>query len=405
MMRKKFLRQKNDHSGYTELHMKYLFSLILFSFLIVTCNQSEHASALPAARHTDPVLPDSLRYKAERYRIDTMFRKLYQADAFNGNVLIAKGSTILYQKSFGYAIKERGIPLTDTSLFQLASVSKVITGIATLKLKEQGKLDLETPVSDILPGFPYAGVTVKQLLTHRSGLPNYLYFCSGLLPEKPELITGQDVLDVMIAQKPKAWLKPGTRFNYCNTNYALLALVIEKISGQTYSQFLLEQIFKPLGMNHTFTQQTLDPKGPNITHGYTMKYHEVARDRNDGVLGDKGIYTTTYDLFLLSNALYRNTLLSKETQDMAYMAYSAEKKMSNYGLGWRMNLTAPSKEVFHNGWWHGYRTSFHRRLKDSLTIIVLSNRLNKSVYNTWRIYSAIDGVAPADSTVEGPETE
>lgn len=383
--------------------MKYLLSLIVFSFLIVTCNQTEVANALPVSKHTEPGLADSLKYKAEIYRIDTLFQKLNAADAFNGNVLIARGHTIIYRKSFGYAIKERGVKLSDTSLFQLASVSKVITGIATLMLKEQGKLQLETPVSEILTGFPYEGVTVKQLLNHRSGLPNYIYFCSGLLPEKPDLITGQDMLDVMIRDKPKAWLKPDTRFNYCNTNYALLALIIEKVSGKSYSRFLSDEIFTPLGMKHSFTRNTLNLKGTNMTRGYTMKYKEVANDRNDGVLGDKGIYTTTYDLFLLSNALYQNKLLSRETQDMAYMAYSPEKKLSNYGLGWRMSMTAPDKEVFHNGWWHGYRTSFHRRFKDSLTIVVLSNRLNRSVYSTWRIYSAIDGPLVPVQKPEGEE--
>lgn len=371
--------------------MKYLLSLIVFSFLIVTCNQTEESKASPAEKPSEPLLPDSVKYKAEAYRLDTLFQALYNADAFNGNVLVAKGHTVIYRKSFGYAIKERGQKLSDSSLFQLASVSKVITGIATLILVEQGKLKLETPVSDILTGFPYEGITVQQLLCHRSGLPNYLYFCGGLLPEKPDLITGQDVLEVMIRDKPKAWLKPDTRFNYCNTNYALLALIIEKASGKSYSQFLSDEIFIPLGMAHTFTKNNLSANTPCITRGYTMKYREVANDRNDGVLGDKGIYTTTYDLFLLSNALFQHKLLSAETQTKAYTAYSPEKKLGNYGLGWRMNLNAPDREVFHNGWWHGYRTSFHRRFKDSLTIVVLSNRLNRSVYATWRIYNAVDG--------------
>lgn len=383
--------------------MKYLLSLVICSFLIVTCNQTEVSNASPAQKHTEPVIADSLKYRAEIYRLDTLFQKLYNSDAFNGNVLVAKGHTVIYRKSFGYGIKERNVKLSDTSLFQLASVSKVITGVATLLLVEQGKLRLESPVSEILSGFPYEGVTLKQLLCHRSGLPNYIYFCTGLLPEKPDLITGEDVLGIMIKDKPKAWLKPDTRFNYCNTNYALLALIIEKASGKSYPQFLADEIFTPLGMKHSFTRTGLNPKDPNLTHGYTMKYKEVAADRTDGVLGDKGIYTTTYDLFLLSNALYQNKLLSPEMQSQAYTAYSPEKKLSNYGLGWRMNMNAPDKEVFHNGWWHGYRTSFHRRFKDSLTIVVLSNRLNRSVYSTWRIYNAIDGPLSASAKPEGEE--
>lgn len=382
--------------------MKYLLAFILFSFLIVNCNQTE-SSAHPDSLIKPAGEADSFKYKQQAYRIDTLFQKLYAADAFNGNVLIAKGSDIIYRKSFGYAIKEKNIKLTDTSLFQLASVSKVITGIAVLTLYEKGKLRLDAKVADILPGFPYPEITVQQLLNHRSGLPNYIYFCNGYLKEKKELLSDKELLTIMIENKPKAYLKPDTRFNYCNTNFALLAMIIEKISGKSYSDYLKDEVFTPLGMNHSYTYKTVDFNGINFTHGYTMKYQEVAEDPYDGVLGDKGIYTTTYDLFLLSNALYQNKILSKATQDLAYAPYSPERKLGNYGLGWRMkDMSNINKEVFHNGWWHGYRTSFHRRLNDSLTIIVLSNRLNRSVYSTWRIYGAIDG--PSETNLK-PESE
>jgi CubicO group peptidase (beta-lactamase class C family) len=368
---------------------------VFFSFLIVNCNQTEGADIDSYQLPQKPLVQsriDSVKYKTQIHSLDTMFTKLYNTNAFNGNVLIARGKSIIYQKSFGYAIKEKNKLLNDSSLFQLASVSKVITGIATLLLFEQGKLKLETRVCDVLDSFPYKTVTIKHLLSHRSGLPNYTYFCGEFLTDSVHNLTNQHMLEIMIKHEPKAWLKPGERFNYCNTNFALLALIIEKISQKSYSTFLNDELFQPLGMNHSYTALNIDSTKEQLTHGYTMNYGWVANDRYDGVLGDKGIYTTTYDLFLLSTALYQRTLLASETQSLAYMPHSPEKKLSNYGYGWRMkNMSDSEKEVFHNGWWHGYRTSFHRRLKDSLTIIVLSNRLNKSVYNTWRIYSAIDG--------------
>ena len=376
--------------------IRYIIPLILFSFLIVNCNQTEGSDRFN--RYNSPEKPsvqsrvDSVKYKTEIYSLDTLFTKLYKSDAFNGNVLIAKGKNIIYQKSFGFAIKEKNILLNDSSLFQLASVSKVITGVATLLLYEQGKLKLETKVSDILLDFPYKEVTVKHLLSHRSGLPNYTYFCGDYLNDTVCSLSNQCMLDIMIKHQPKSWLKPGLRFNYCNTNYALLALIVEKVSQKSYSTFLKEELFEPLGMNHSFTALNIDSTKEHITHGYTMRYGWVANDRYDGVVGDKGIYTTTYDLFLLSTALFQHRLLASGTQQLAYTPHSKEIKTHNYGYGWRMkNMNYSAKEVFHNGWWHGYRTSFHRRLKDSLTIIVLSNRLNKSVYNTWRIYGAIDG--------------
>lgn len=388
--------------------IKYIIPLIFFSFLIINCNQTEGSSI--DKTYQSPQKPivqskiDSVKFKAEIFRLDTLFEKLYNANAFNGNVLIARGKNIIYQKSFGYGIKESNILLNDSSIFQLASVSKVITGVATLLLYEQGKLNLDTKVCDILADFPYKNITVKHLLSHRSGLPNYTYFCSEYLKGESCFTSNQRVLDIMVEHQPKAYLNPGLRFNYSNTNFVLLALIIEKISKKSFSTFLKEELFMPLGMNHSYTALNIDSTKEHITHGYTMNYGMVANDRYDGVVGDKGIYTTTYDLFLLSTALYQHTLLANETQKLAYSPNSPEKKLSNYGLGWRMkNSNDLDKEVFHNGWWHGYRTSFHRRLKDSLTVIVLSNRLNKSVYNTWRIYGAIDGPQTGGAKQEAEE--
>ena len=389
--------------------VKYIIPLIFFSFLIVNCNQTE-GSAIEKTYNTPqkPIVQskiDSVKYKAEIFRIDTLFEKLYKTNAFNGNVLIAKGKNIIYQKSFGFGIKESNSILNDSSLFQLASVSKVITGIATLLLYEQGKLNLDSKVCDILADFPYKNITVKHLLSHRSGLPNYTYFCSEFLKNESCYTSNQKVLDIMIEHQPKAYLNPGLRFNYSNTNFALLALIIEKISKKSFSAFLKEDLFMPLGMNHSYTALNIDSAKEHITQGYTINYGKVANDRYDGVVGDKGIYTTTYDLFLLSTALYQHKLLAHKTQQLAYTPHSPEKKLSNYGFGWRMkSMNDVDKEVFHNGWWHGYRTSFHRRLKDSLTIIVLSNRLNNSVYNTWRIYGAIDG-PKAINNKQGQEEE
>lgn len=386
---------------------KYGIALLAFSFLIVNCNQTESSAKTKSFEPPQkPIVKgtiDSVKYKDEIYRIDTLYQKLYKANQFNGNVLVAKGSEIIYKKSFGYCVKEKNSLLNDTSLFQLASVSKVITSIATLLLYEQGKLNLDKPVCDILIDFPYKDITVKHLLTHRSGIPNYAYFCDEFLKGETAILSNQDVLNVIVKYQPVCYLKPNQRFNYSNSNYALLALIIEKISGKSYSDFLKQELFVPLGMKHSYTYRSVDFFETNFSQGYTQSFKKVANDRYDGVMGDKGIYTTTYDLFLLSTALFQHKLLSEQTQSLAYTPMSNEKKLSNYGLGWRMrNMDSPEKEVFHNGWWHGYRTAFHRRLKDSVTIIVLSNRLNKSVYGTWRVYGALDGPL-AKSNVEGEE--
>ena len=382
---------------------KYL--IVLFSFLIANYNQSESNAKEGLNKFFEkPIRKNSLdtsKYLNEKFRLDTLFNQLYKKNVFNANVLIAKGNDIIYKKSFGIANKEKEVALSDSSIFQLASVSKVITSIGILMLYEQGKLNLDAQVSDILPEFPYKKMTIEHLLCHRSGLPNYTYFCCKYLKDDATDLSNRDVLELMAKYKPTPYLNQGKRFNYSNTNYIILALIIEKISGLSYDTYLHKKLFEPLGMRHTQTIKKLDLSNMNLTCGYSIKFKQIDNDRFDGVIGDKGIFTTTHDLILLSTALYQNKLLSAKTQALAYTPHSKEKKMSNYGLGWRMkNISNENKEVYHNGWWHGYKTSFHRRLKDSLTIIILSNKLNNSVYATHKIYEAIDGINHSDKSSE-----
>jgi CubicO group peptidase (beta-lactamase class C family) len=158
-----------------------------------------------------------------------------------------------------------------------------------------------------------------------------------------------------------------------------------------------KEIFGPLGMNHSATIHDIDLGAANVTRPYDNRWRPVAFDASDYVLGDKSIYSTPYDLFLFSEALYQNKLIKAETQQLAYTPFSKERKLSNYGFGWRLNnFNDPlKKEVYHNGWWHGYRSSFHRRLNDTLTVVILSNKLNSNTYQSNKVYQIVDN---ADST-------
>lgn len=375
--------------------MKFIYISFLL-FFALNCNQAPKSENISEHRVVKPEfhpLIDSTRYKDVIFRLDTLFSKMYYLGQLNANILVVKGNDIVYKKSFGFADKQNKIYLNDSSLFQLASVSKVITSIGILKLLENGRLDIDTKVDKIIPDFPYKKITVRHLLSHRSGLPNYTYFLYKY-PDfiRKSVLSNYDILESIKKYKPQLYFSPNFRFNYCNTNYAILAIIIEKISGLQYSEFLQQEIFKPIGMNQTKTVFNVDSSSVLLTKGYTMNYQKVENDKFDGVIGDKGIISTTNDLMLLSLSLYQGKILSFHTQQMAYQPHSKEQKLSNYGLGWRMkNIDNSEKEVFHNGWWHGYRTAFHRRLKDSTTIIVLSNRLNKSVYATGKVFAAIDG--------------
>lgn len=355
----------------------------------------------PEAPHIGKVTP--AKYRDVAYRLDTLFAKLVKYNGFNGAVIVAKDADVIYQKCFGYADKKNNVPLTDTTSFQLASVSKVITATAVMLLIEKGLIKLDDTFASYFPEFPYEKITIKQLLSHRSGLPNYLYFLNEIVTSKNRVLTNKEVLELMIAKKPGLYLQPNKAFNYCNTNYALLALLVEKVSKKSFSNFLREEIFLPLGMKHSGTILSMDVFEKSISKPYDNRWKMIEPEAADYVVGDKSIYSTPYDMFLFSEALYQGKLLNPETQALAYTALSREKKMSNYGLGWRMKdfKDNDKKEVFHNGWWHGYRTAFHRRLSDKITIVVLSNQLNRTAYQTYKIYQAID----ADTLYKGESDE
>jgi CubicO group peptidase (beta-lactamase class C family) len=374
--------------------MNRFISINIFLVMFLSCGNS---GSQKVVAYTKPEMADvdsklSASQKVIAYKLDTMFTRMNKIGAFNGSVLVAKGGIVLYHKTMGICNKENGCNLSDTSMFQLASVSKVITATAVLMLHERELIDINKPVSFYFTDFPYANVTVKQLLNHRSGLPNYIY-CMNKEIYLPEYkMSNSDMYAFIREKNPKPYLKPDKCFNYCNTNYALLSLLVEKVTNKPFSVFLKEELFEPLGMKHTATIRDIDLTSSVITKPYDLKWKPVELDASDYVLGDKSIYSTAYDLFLFSEALYQNKVLKAETQALAFTPYSKERKLSNYGLGWRLkDCNDPAKkEVFHNGWWHGYRTAFHRRLTDTITIVVLSNQLNKSVYQTWRIYDILD---------------
>jgi CubicO group peptidase (beta-lactamase class C family) len=267
--------------------------------------------------------------------------------------------------------------------------------MAVMKLWEEGKLGLNDEVSAHLAGFPFAGVTVKTLLDHRSGLPNYVYFMEQLGWDKKRTVSNADVLQFMIDHKTKLNVgRPDKHFTYCNTNYALLALIVEKVSGMAFPQYLQQTFFTPLHMDHTFIF-SMD-KADQVLPSFNYRNRKEAFTYLDGVYGDKNVYSTVRDMLKWDQALTVGNLFKPATLDTAYTGYSNEKPgIKNYGLGWRMyNYPNDKKIIYHNGWWHGNNTFFNRLIQDSATIIVLGNRFNKSIYQTKKLF-------PVFSTYEG----
>jgi CubicO group peptidase (beta-lactamase class C family) len=322
----------------TDKMMKRI-AFIFFWLTCLSCGQSnEGFSGYDFARPEAPKVAKkvSAKYKVQAQRLDSLFTQMSTFNNFNGSVIVSKDGEVVYQKAFGYADKKNKIPLTDTTMFQLASVSKVITATSVMMLYEKGLIKLEDPYVKYFPEFPYPEVTLKQMLCHRSGLPNYLYFLNDIVCSQTKTLRNADVLRLMVERKPDIYQKPNKKFNYSNTNYALLALLVEKLSGKTFSNFVREEIFLPLGMNHSGTILSMDIFEKAVSKPYDGRWKMIDMEAADYVVGDKSIYSTPYDLFLFSEALFQNKLLNVETQELAYTAFSKDKVMTNYGLGWRM---------------------------------------------------------------------
>lgn len=311
-------------------------------------------------------------------QVTGFYNKVLKPNHLNGSMLVAKNGEIIYELYEGvsnFATKE---PITANTAFHIASISKTFTSAAVLRLWEQNKLSLEDSVQKFFPSFPYHNITIKLLLTHRSGLPKYEYFMDTAWHENRKA-SNNDLLQFMIAKQPLLYAQPNRTYLYCNTNYALLALIMEKITGQDFPQYIKDSLFVPLGMNNTYVFSTKDTL--NYKPSYMYNNAPCKLENLDCIYGDKNVYSTPRDLLIWDKALYEGSFVSKAALEMAFMPYSNERKsVHNYGMGWHLFIDKDDKVVYHNGWWHGNNSAFTRFIKDTATVIVLSNRYNRSVY-------------------------
>jgi CubicO group peptidase (beta-lactamase class C family) len=315
-------------------------------------------------------------------QIDTWFKKLCTTTRFSGNVLVAKDGKIIYKNFYGYSNYQRKDTMTIKTRFQTASISKIFTSVAILMLKERGLLRLDDPVDKFIKGFPYKGITIKMLLSHRSGLPNYNYFCE-IYTDKETVIYNTDVVRLLVDSMPDPYLPPETKFNYSNTNFVLLASVVEQISGQSFENFMRREIFRKAGMKNSIIYVNgKQHRIQNAATGYHYPWTEALTTYQDGVTGDKGLYTTIEDLYLWNIALDNNSLISEETLSEAFKPANPEfRKNWNYGLGWRLSTAIDSSRfVFHTGWWRGFNGYFVKDIKNNALYVVLCNVRNRAMY-------------------------
>ena len=367
---------------------------ILFSILVLsscgkdkktnTATTSTVEDTLPKMKPLGPEKKISQAYKnSVTGRINHFYNKNWPNNSMNGSFLVARNGQIIFERYNGFANKNEGTKITANTPVQIASVSKVLTATAVLKLVNAGKIELDQKVNTILKTFPYEDCTIRMLLDHRSGMRNYAYFTDRdkSVWDRHNQLTNKDILDILATKDIGLESRTGTRFSYCNTNYAMLALIIEKITGLTYKEAMSEMIFKPLGMTNTYVFDD-DKDKKKIVPSYKGNGVEIGFDYLDNVYGDKNVFSTVRDLLKFDRARNSPDFLKPALLKQVYTGYSNERKgTKNYGLGIRMiNWETGQNFYFHNGWWHGNTSSYITLMKENVTIIALSNKMNRNTY-------------------------
>lgn len=396
--------------------MKYLLYFLLpFLFLIACKNSSTDKTPEEDSLQYYPATPEVLsKEEFRRYyrQLSGFFDSTLLRWGFNGGILVAKNGAVVYEKYAGKTDIRKSDTITASTPMHIASTSKTFTGIAVLRMVQEGKISLTDTINRFFPDLPYYDITVQMLLTHRSGLPNYLYFMSnnkwGIGKDgkwNRKFASNEDVLKMLIEKRPDLTGQPGKRFNYSNTNYILLALIIEKISGRSYPDYMQEKWFKPLQMNNSFVFTLKDTL--TATPSFSASGTYWGYDFLDATYGDKNIYSTPQDLLKWDQALYSDQVLRPSLLDSAFTPYSLERpSIHNYGLGWRLQLLPNGKKVvYHFGKWHGFNAAFARLMDEKATIIILGNKFTRSIYNAAHLCYDIFGEYHQRQETDPEETD
>ncbi|PLX14036.1 MAG: serine hydrolase [Marinilabiliales bacterium] len=387
-------------------HFKYIRPILVFltvAILTISCGDSEKkASSLtsfPLVNTSFISDRDSAVIIEKAQEIDRRFTRLQKLTGFNGTVLYAEKGRLIFKKAYGFEnVRRKRDSLSTQDAFQLASVSKMFSAFSIMILKNDGKLNYEDDIRLYLPNFPYEGINLRMLMTHRSGLPRYMSLALDKWENKKIPMDNDDMLELFVAYPPDKYFSPDGGFHYCNTNYALLANIVEDVSGMHFEDFVEERIFKPLGMKDSFVYNMRDDSAVGLyidkgVPGYYRRgwrWREMENDYLNAVMGDKNIYTSVEDLYKFDRSLDEFTLLPKEVVEEAFKPGSPKywKRKNNYGFGWRIKEDMDST-AYHFGWWKGFRTFYIRDMRHQKTLIVLSNKdKGPGSQNFWNIIKA-----------------
>jgi len=340
--------------------------------------------------------------------VNRWFDALDDAGRFNGAILFAKDGDILLERSFGRVAAFGTEPFSTRASFNLASVSKHMTGFAILKLAYEKKLSRTDHITKYLPELgAYEGITIDHLLYHSSGIPDYLRMSKSRM--KPvEIFTADMFIRWLSVGDEPAQFKPGEKEVYSNSGYVLLAEIISRVSGQTYADYMREMIFGPLGMHDTYVvnQFTNQKKLHQRVYGFKKRWiyfgEPVVHDLNhlDGAAGDGNIYSSARDLLKWDKALRDGMRLPVDYYATAYKPMALQDgtfpkrrgEIAAWGIGWGVNADAST--VYADGCWQGFNSHIIRGLEQGTTLIVLSNAgfLLRTVRISDKLFKAMDGI-------------
>jgi CubicO group peptidase (beta-lactamase class C family) len=415
---------------------KALFAIVVLMCFALSLKADTYTAFFTEERYRQHLL-DTI---GDRYDIEALeFVANEMSEKLNGVMLVAVRDTVLLEYAYGELRltgnpPRRDVPesnrITETTLFDLASISKQFTAVSVLQLCAQGKINLDDTITLYFPDLPYSDVTVRHLLTHTSGIPEYFKF-KYTVYGGAAFVDNELLLRVLEKQKYAKIFPTGTKFEYINTNYAILAALVAQVSGMPFEEYVHENIFKPAGMENTrfFTEivgidakqgkqyPDVNPKSEDVNvkalpsdvpiaighrrGGVLAKY-----DRLNGVLGDKGIYSNVEDMLRWANAMFIDyKILPKEWVDLAS---KRENQLENgklptsiYGFGYRIEESpVHGKLVYHGGLWNGFQNLFLYRPSDNVVIIFLSNLYNKAhAGRSDQILNILDGTRDEEELI------
>ena len=310
-------------------------------------------------------------------KVDEILSSMIRAGAPGAAVMVIQNGQVVHRQGYGLANVETKTPIETNTVFDLASISKQFASMAVMMLAERGKLSYDDPLTKFFPEFPaYASrITVRHLLNHTSGLPDYIKTFQKLDMKDFEP-TSKDAIK-MLAEIPEPRFAPGDKWEYSNSGYMVLAQIVEKASGMAYPSFLKKNIFDPLGMNSTLVADESRPKIANRAISYAPEgegFKNIDYTPLNLIYGDGNVNTTVEDMYRWDQALYTEKLVSHATLRQAFTpAKLNDGSPTKYGFGWLIDDVNGLQVVGHGGSWVGFRTSILRFPSERFTVVVLSN--------------------------------